>query len=79
MPKDTDDSLMSELGNWNTAADYARFKIMKPLYLADEYEMIATFGSIDLEDIYMDSNDLELTSRNIQSLFTQPFIIKTVE
>lgn len=34
--------------NWNVAADYTRLKIMKHLYLADEYELIATFGSSEL-------------------------------
>lgn len=35
---------ISETGNWNVASDYARLKIMKPLYLCDVYENIARFG-----------------------------------
>ena len=35
---------ISELGNWNVAADYSRLKIMKPLEFADHYENIARFG-----------------------------------
>ncbi len=34
----------SESGNWNVASDYARLKIMKPLYNCDIYENIAKFG-----------------------------------
>lgn len=45
MAKDYDS--ISETGNWNVASEYARLKIMKPLYLADEYETIATFGTSD--------------------------------
>ncbi len=52
MPKksDFDSPEMSEYGNWNVAADYAKLKIMKQLYLADEYETIATFGFVDFMD-----------------------------
>ena len=39
-----EDSVISEHGTWNVAADYARIKIMEPLALADQYELIATFG-----------------------------------
>ena len=35
---------VSESGNWNTAADYSRLKIMKPLDYCDHYENIARFG-----------------------------------
>ena len=35
---------VSELGNWNVAADYSKLKIMKPLDFADHYENIARFG-----------------------------------
>ena len=38
---------MSETGNWNVASDYAKIKIMKPLWLADEYELISIFGTAD--------------------------------
>lgn len=43
---------ISETGNWNVAADYSRLKIMKHLYLADEYSNIAIFGTSTLvEDL----------------------------
>ena len=45
-----DEKIMSDYGNWNVAADYSRLKIMKQLYLADEYEIIATFGFSELID-----------------------------
>lgn len=50
MPKkiNQDDYLISETGNWNVASDYSRLKIMKPLYLADEYETVAIFGTSSL-------------------------------
>ena len=35
---------ISETGNWNVASEYARLKIMKPLYNCDIYENIAKFG-----------------------------------
>jgi len=41
---------ISETGNWNVAADYARSKIMEPLKLADYYELIAKFGAADFID-----------------------------
>lgn len=42
----------SESGNWNTAKKYSDLKIMKWLYLIDEYETIAMFGTSELiEDI----------------------------
>lgn len=52
MPKKSgfDDTEISEFGNWNVAADYSKLKIMKQLYLADEYEIIATFGFVDFMD-----------------------------
>ena len=47
LKKSYDDDIISEHGSWNVAADYARLKIMKQLYLADEYEIISTFGFSD--------------------------------
>lgn len=44
MPKKENDYNVSELGNWNVAKEYSHFKIMKNLYLADEYSDIAIFG-----------------------------------
>lgn len=48
MRKGRDYETVSETGNWNVASDYSRLKIMKPLYMADDYETIATFGSSTL-------------------------------
>lgn len=39
-----------ESGNWNVAADFTKLKIMKWLFYADEYEVIATFGTAELGD-----------------------------
>lgn len=55
--KDIDLFEISETGNWNVAADFSKLKIMKQLYLADEYETIATFGAEDLfEELTADDN-----------------------
>lgn len=35
---------VSDTGNWNTASDFSRIKIMKPLDFCDHYENIARFG-----------------------------------
>lgn len=35
---------ISETGNWNSASDFSRLKIMKPLDFCDHYENIARFG-----------------------------------
>lgn len=46
------DEDISETGNWNVAQIYSNLKVMKLLYLADELENIAVFGSADIvEDI----------------------------
>lgn len=52
MPKrdDFSEDILSEYGNWNVASDYSRLKIMKPLYLSDEYETISTFGYLEFFD-----------------------------
>lgn len=47
---DYDEYLVSEYGNWNVASEYSKLKIMKQLYLADEYQTIATFGTVDFLD-----------------------------
>jgi hypothetical protein len=65
MPKkdlDTDDFIISETGNWNVAAEYSKLKIMKPLYLADEYADIAVFGTASLIE------DLQLQEVNMDQL-----------
>lgn len=59
MMKKDDDFLVSETGNWNVAADYSRLKIMKPLFLSDEYVNIAKFGSSTLvEDLINQFNNI---------------------
>ncbi len=74
MPKkDGDDFILSEHGNWNVAADYSRLKIMKPLYLCDEYETIATFGHLDFydevtQDINVDSIKIRGFKRLVKTL-----------
>lgn len=37
-------------GNWNVAGDYAKYMIMRYLYMAGEYASIARFGSATLYD-----------------------------
>ncbi len=44
MPQKEEGYNISDTGNWNVASDYARLKIMKPLYNCDIYENIAKFG-----------------------------------
>ena len=41
---------ISDTGNWNVAADYVKFKIMKFLYITDELEIICEFGHSDILD-----------------------------
>ena len=40
----------AESGNWNTAENYSQIKIMNLLAIADEYEEMAEFGSLNLVD-----------------------------
>lgn len=40
----------AESGNWNTAEDYSKIKIMSLLAIADEYEELSEFGSLNLMD-----------------------------
>ena len=50
-------TFVSETGNWNVAADYARLKIMMPLHLADEYELVSIFGTADfIEELNLQIN-----------------------
>lgn len=67
-----DDFVLSDHGNWNVAADYARLKIMKPLYFADEYETIATFGFLDFEQ------EMPLTNVDLVKLRGFKRLIKSV-
>lgn len=75
MPKKelSDDFMISDYGNWNVASDYARLKIMKHLYYADEYETIATFGYTDFEEELTSNQNIDYLkikgfTRLIQSL-----------
>ncbi len=55
--KFNEDVAISETGNWNVASDYSKLKIMKQLYLSDEYETIATFGASDfIDELQLQSN-----------------------
>ncbi len=53
----------SETGNWNVASDFSKLKIMKLLYESDEYETIATFGTLDIVDEFMIDNNTKTLSR----------------
>jgi len=44
---------VSETGNWNVAKPYTEIKIMKWLYLIDEYETIARYGTSDMIDEFI--------------------------
>ncbi len=73
MPKKEDTYGTSETGNWNVASDFSRLKIMKQLYLADEYANLSIFGSIDLLDensmpIDIDRNKINGFKRLVQCL-----------
>jgi len=79
MPKkdlDTDDFVISDTGNWNVAAEYSKLKIMKPLYLSDEYADIAIFGTssliedLTLQDINMDQLRILGFKRLVRCLIT---------
>jgi hypothetical protein len=65
-----EDALMSpETGNWNVASDYSKLKIMKHLYLADEYEIISTFGASSfIEELQMNHNPDALRIRAFRRL-----------
>lgn len=49
---------ISDSGNWNVASDYSRLKIMKCLYLSDEYSDIATFGTSSLAEEFENQLDI---------------------
>lgn len=76
MPKKNIDSIdLSETGNWNVASDYTKLKIMKWLFFADEYEVIATFGSSDMLEEYEIDDKMQIMNR-IKSLKR---LVKTLE
>lgn len=64
MPKkdpSTGESIISESGNWNVAADFSRIKIMVPLAKCENYKDIAMFGYETIIEELMDQqipNDL---------------------
>ncbi len=71
MPKGDDYEGISETGNWNVASDFSKLKIMKNLYLADEYSNIAIFGTSSLiEELENPYNVDELKLRGFKRLVT---------
>ena len=46
----------AESGNWNTAENYSKIKIMNLLAISDEYEELAEFGSLSLQDEIFNKN-----------------------
>ena len=58
----------SETGNWNVAQKFTEGKIMRWLTLADEYEFLAEFGQIDIEEEIATPPDLLLLLR-IKALY----------
>ena len=78
MPKKdgSGDYEMSDYGNWNVASEYSRLKIMRPLYLADEYETIATFGYLDFgEELTLNFNEDVLKIRGFKRLIKTLILI----
>ena len=68
MPKGEGEGI-SDTGNWNVAADFSKLKIMKNLYLADEYSNIAIFGTGSIiEEIENPFNIDELKLRGFKRL-----------
>jgi hypothetical protein len=59
----------AESGNWNTAENYSQIKIMNLLAIADEYEELAEFGSLNLFDEVNNKNySEELKIRSFRRL-----------
>lgn len=54
---------LSESGNWNVAGDFTKLMIMKPLFDAQEYEKIATFGSTELIESLMNNEQTKAIAR----------------
>lgn len=64
-----EDKFISETGNWNVASDYSRMKIMRPLWLADEYALVSKFGSADfIEELNIITNPDILKIKGFQRL-----------
>lgn len=53
----------SESKNWNVAEGYSQAKILKWLVLADDYEVVATFGTNEMMDEYQVSERLKSDAR----------------
>ena len=53
----------SETGNWNVASDFTKLKIMKHLYEADQYEIVATFGTHELVEEFMTDDNMKSLAR----------------
>lgn len=49
----------SESGNWNTAENYSQLKIMNLLAIIDEYEEMAEFGSLNIQDEINNQNNID--------------------
>ena len=49
----------AESGNWNTAENYSKVKIMTLLAITDEYEELAEFGSLNIFDEMTDKRYTE--------------------
>ncbi len=76
MPKGDQDKNISDTGNWNVAADYSKFKIMKYLYLADEYSAIATFGHSNLiEELQSDISVEQIRISGLRRLIDSLIIL----
>lgn len=59
----------AESGNWNTAEDYSKIKIMNLLGIADDYEELAEFGSLNiLDEIVNQAQTEELKLRGFRRL-----------
>jgi len=64
MPKKSSDFFdQSETGNWNVAADYTKFKIMKHLYAIDEFQITAKFGTLEMINEFMVNDNMKNIAR----------------
>lgn len=62
---------VSETGNWNVAADFVKYKIMKLLYECDQYQMISIFGTSEMIAEFITNNEMKTIARlnSIKRLF----------
>ncbi len=66
--KKEEDYNVSETGNWNVASEYSRLKIMKPLFLADEYQNIAMYGFSSLLEELTDLAQIQVEVLRIKGM-----------